>query len=108
MDFNQIIFNIINFNLDHYPQSEFSTSRKGWDGSSSLTTVLGTGNAKAAKDYLNALLLDEAIISELSKGNYSAFIISESNLILLKEQKSIPVYLRFYEKYYLNKNKSGN
>jgi hypothetical protein len=102
MDFNQLIFNIINFNLDAFPQSDFSTSQKNWDEKHTVTMVGGTGNGPAAQQYLEKLLDDPNIIDELSKNTYQAFVISNSNFEILDAHKSISVYLRFYENQYLN------
>ena len=102
MDLNQVIFNIINHNLDNYPQSEFATEKEDWDQTSSLVIIRGTGTGIEASDYLEKLINDASVKQELDKANYRSFIISASNFMLLKEHLSIPVYLRFYEKHYLS------
>jgi len=102
MDFNQLIFNIINFNLDIYPQSEFSTSQKDWDEQNTITMVTGTGDGLAALRYMEQMLQNEGVQEELSKNTSTAFVISTSNFETLNEHKSISVYLKFYEKYYIN------
>ena len=100
-DLNQLIFSIINFNLDHFSQAEFTTEKQELDEQNWLVTIKGVGNAKDTEDYLEQITSDEAISQELNGKSYFPFVISNSNLGVLLEHKSLSVYLRFYKKYYI-------
>ena len=97
---NQLIFNIINFNLDNFPQSEYSTNFQTLDNTSSLLIISGIGGVKETKEYLTELLKEKSIIDELQGKTYYPFVISQSNLNTLIENKSVSVYLRFYNRNY--------
>ncbi len=101
---NQLIFNIINFNLDNFPQSEFSTNFQTLDNTSSLLIISGIGGVKEAKEYLTKLLNEKNITDELQGKTYYPFVISQSNLNTLIENKSTSVYLIFYNRNYFKSN----
>jgi tetratricopeptide (TPR) repeat protein len=102
---NQLIFNVINFNLDQFPQSEYSSQVQSLGGITGLLTIGGIGGMKEAKDYLNKLLADKSITDELQGKVYYPFIISQTNLKALLKDKSVSVYLRFYNRNYFGAGK---
>ena len=97
---NQLIFNIINFNLDNFSQSEFSTNFQTLDNTSSLLIISGVGGVKESKEYLSEILKEKSITDELQGKTYYPFIISQSNITSLLDNKSVSVYLRFYNRNY--------
>lgn len=102
---NQLIFNVINFNLDHFPQAEFSSRVQSLDDNTGLLTIDGVGGMDEAKAYLNELLADKSITDELQGKVYYPFIISQTNLKALLKDKSVSVYLRFYNRNYFGAGK---
>ena len=97
---NQLIFNLINFNLDNYPQSEFSTNFQTLDNATGLLIISGVGGVKESKEYLSGILMEKSISDELQGRTFYPFIISQSNLNTLIANQSISVYLRFYNRNY--------
>ncbi len=97
---NQLIFNLINYNLDNFPQSEFSTNFQTLDNTTGLLIISGVGGVKETKEYLSGILMEKSISDELQGRTYYPFIISQSNLNTLINNKSISVYLRFYNRNY--------
>jgi len=102
LDINQLKFEIINFNTDQYPQSDFQVQvNRGIYQDTVVITIGKVGKYKAARAYFNALsaypglnnyVHDQAVILCLfSKTNFNAFL----------KNKSLDTYLTFYKKYYL-------
>ena len=104
IDDNQLMFNIINYNLDNYPQSEFSTNLQDLNEQTSLITINGIGLKTETREYLIKALQDKSITDEITGEKSFSFVISESNFAVFLENKSVSVYLKFYEQYYLGKN----
>lgn len=93
---NQLMFDIINHNLDNYSQSEFSTNLQDLDEGLSIISVRGIGKKDATISYLSKILQDKSIAEGIQGKSLTTFIISESNFSVFLENKSVSVYLKFY------------
>lgn len=101
LDVNQLIFDVINFNLDQYPQTEFSTHKQDLDARFNIVTISGFKSIQEAGAYLSILRNDNTIKNELAGRVVFSFLISQSNFNSLLKNKSISIYEKFYKKYYL-------
>jgi len=101
IDVNQLIFNIINYNLDQYGQVDFDTGGEMVNDTLNFITVRPFANLADAQDYSGKIILDESIASELQQGDYYSFVISDENYITLKEDKSVSKYDKFFKMNYL-------
>ena len=104
VDANQLMFNIINYNLDNYSQAEYSTNLQDVGDKGSMISIRGVGKKKETTEYLIKILKDKSITDVTTGKKISTFVISESNLGVFLENKSVSVYLKFYGKNYLGNN----
>ncbi|HLO59429.1 MAG TPA: tetratricopeptide repeat protein [Bacteroidales bacterium] len=97
---NQLVFNIINYNLDKYDSLNLIVEVINLDGKTNLVTVKTFKNQEKAVQYMNAIKGSQEILKDLPDINMVPFVISEKNLLTLKKDKSVDRYLKFYlEKY---------
>ncbi len=104
VDANQLMFNIINYNLDNYSQAEYSTNLQDVGDKGSMISIRGVGKKKETTEYLIKILKDKSITDVTTGKKISTFVISESNLGVFLENKSVSIYLKFYGKNYLGNN----
>jgi len=100
VNMNQLVFDLINFNFDKYPQTEFLTEKQTMDNGVRLVTINGTGNAEAAITYYNALMKENSIEEDLKSTSYKVFIISETNFKVFIEHGVVSVYEIFFNDNY--------
>jgi tetratricopeptide (TPR) repeat protein len=100
-DINQLKFNIINFNLDFYIQKSYDLESNEFNEYFKIVTVQYFTNSDEASEYCNKFNEEEErIFADVKSSNYQIFIISESNLSKLTEEKMVRDYLLFYNKFY--------
>lgn len=100
-DINQVKFNIINFNLDFFIQQNYEVESKEFNEFSSIITVSKFKNAREGKEFVRKFQLEnERIFENIKNPEYQFFIISNSNLVELNQEKMIRDYLLFYRKNY--------
>ena len=104
---NQVVFDIINFNLDHYPQAEFETKKQDLDNRFIIVTVTGLDKLKKAQTYLDQMQKDITLKKDLAGKVNFQFIISLSNYKTFLKDKSISVYEKFYKNHYLEIGSTG-
>ncbi|MEA1896368.1 MAG: hypothetical protein U9N53_01740, partial [Bacteroidota bacterium] len=100
VDMNQLIFDLINFNFDQYPQTEFSTEKQTMENGIRLVTIKGTGTSEGAMTYYNALIKENSVAEDLKSTEYKIFIISETNFNVLLEHGELSVYEMFFKENY--------
>ena len=92
---NQIVFDVINYNLDNYPQNNYSTEGAAVDRGYILITTGPFENASEAAAWLSTFDPSE-IIRGAENANLLLFIISRDNLEKFREDKEIDRYMIFY------------
>lgn len=100
VDMNQLVFDLINFNFDQYPQTEFSTEKQIMENGIRLVTIKGTGNAEGAMIYYRALLKEKNIAEDLKLADHKIFIISETNFDAFLKHGELSVYEIFFNENY--------
>ena len=101
VDVNQLIFNIINFNLDNYSQTDFNTQGEMLDDSLHVITVREFTSSSGASEYTRQLIVTENIQDELTDTRYYYFIISDENFGTFMNDKSVTKYDKFFKNQYL-------
>jgi tetratricopeptide (TPR) repeat protein len=101
VNINQLLFNIISFNIDQYTSEDFITEGEMLDEIHQIITVKSFPEEKAAMEYYTKIKSDLKILSELENTHYDFFIISDTNLNTLLNDKSVSKYLKFFKKQYL-------
>lgn len=93
---NQLMFNIINFNIDSYSELDLKV-KKSEIGADALMQITSFKNQNEAKTYYSKLKVHPELFRDVdSKGSY-LFIISESNFSILLRDKKISQYKTFFE-----------
>ncbi len=65
-----------------------------------MIIVKGIGNKASAKSYQENVKADQRISMSLRNIDYKSYLISDENLLKLKETKEIAEYQKFYEAAY--------
>jgi len=102
INLNQLKFEIINFNTDQYPQSDFEVNvdNDAMNGMS-IITVKTLGKYKDAMVYIKTFAQYPALVPYIQNPRVEVFIFSESDFETFLKNKSLDTYRVFYKKYYL-------
>lgn len=92
---NQIVFDIINYNLDNYSDRNYRTEGAPSDAGYLLITTGTFENARDAESWVRKFD-PSSVIREASTANLSLFVISRDNLRKFKEDKNIDRYAIFH------------
>ncbi len=101
IDVNQLKFEIINFNLDSFPQLTFDVINEPVEESNQLVLVKTFQNIDEAWDYYDRIALNEKVFDILRNTEFNKFIISETNAQTLIQDKVANKYMLFFSKYYV-------
>lgn len=96
---NQMVFDVINYNLDNYSGNNYRTEGTAVDGSYILITTGPFENAAEAAEWLRAFSPPEQI-REAASASLTIYLISRDNLLKFKEDKDRNRYAIFYGKEY--------
>jgi len=96
---NQIVFDVINYNLDNYPRDNYHTEGTSVDRGYILITTGPFQNASEASAWLGSFN-PSAIIRGAENDNLLLFIISRDNLEKFREDKDTDRYMIFYNTNY--------
>ena len=98
---NQIVFDVINYNLDNYSDKNYRTEGSAVDAGYLLITTGPFENARDALTWLRAFN-PEQTIREASPAGLTLYPISRDNLQKFREDKNIDRYTIFHSKEYAN------
>jgi len=97
---NQLVFNLINFNLDYYDNLNLVVEIESLNTSQNMVLVRVFRNKSQVMIYLNKIRNSDEILKDMPGTNLTPVAISESNLRILKSEKSADRYLLFFNEYY--------
>jgi hypothetical protein len=100
---NQLVFNLINYNLDNFSKINLSVAAELLGKDYSLVKIKPFTNAEQALNYLKTIGDFKDLFKDVNPGNHKDFIISEANLPKMVSMNSPDNYLLYYLKFYLNK-----
>ncbi|MCD4711043.1 MAG: tetratricopeptide repeat protein [Bacteroidales bacterium] len=99
---NQVSFDLLNHNLDHYNQYDLSIDQDEMVDSYNMLIVKLFINAEAASRYLRDIRENrDSILAGIAPSQYRMMIISRDNFEVLLERKELTPYYLFYLKHYL-------
>ena len=98
---NQIVFDVINYNLDNFPDKNYRTEGAAVDAGYILITTGPFGNAAGAAAWLKTFN-PEQTIREASAAGLTLYLISRDNLQKFREDRNIDRYAIFHSKEYSN------
>lgn len=96
---NQLSFNLINYNLDHYPNVNLVIKIEALGNRNQLVLVRDFKTRTEAMNYLNAISADPQVRREVNNIEDS-FVITEANYTLLQNEGSIDTYRTFFRETY--------
>lgn len=100
MNTNQLIFNIINFNLDNFDKLGLKVDITDLNPRQSLIVVKTFKDKNEAMAYLVAVRSTESLLTDIPGANVTPIIISSGNFTILKSDKSADLYLKFFTENY--------
>mgnify|MGYP001819179263 CR=1 FL=1 len=99
---NQVNFDLLNHNLDHYNQYDLSLVQLEFSDSYNILVVSPFNNAEGASRYLQDIDRNrDVILKEMDPTQSRMMIISKENYGTLSESKEIIPYYLFYQNRYL-------
>ncbi|MDR1153615.1 MAG: tetratricopeptide repeat protein [Bacteroidales bacterium] len=97
---NQLSFDVLNFNLDHFIDVKLEVVRNNIDDKHVLLMVTGFTDLQRAQGYYRTFVMEPGLMKNV-KYEYSNFLISESNYAILEQDRKIEDYIEFFKKEYL-------
>ncbi len=97
---NQLVFNIINYNLDHNDSLNLIVEVINLSNTHNLVSVKTFRNQVQVTSYLKNILAADEIRKDIPDFNAIPFVISDRNLVTLRQDKSVDRYLKFYNENY--------
>ncbi len=97
---NQLIFNIINYNLDHFDALNLNVDLVNLDSQQSLVIVKPFGDMNEAMEYLNAIREQDAIRRDIPEADLMPLVISGDNYQTLLKDRSLSRYMQFFNENY--------
>jgi hypothetical protein len=97
---NQLIFNIINFNLDNFDKLNLLAEVADLNPRQNLVVVKPFPDGDAVMKYLNTIRASETIAKDMPGISLIPFVISVENYNILKTNKSADLYLKFFNENY--------
>jgi hypothetical protein len=100
---NQVSFDLLNHNLDHFNQYDLSIEQMSSNDSYNILIVKQFNNAEGASRYLSDIERNSStLVRGVLPAQYRMMIISRENFETLQERKELIPYYLFYQNRYLN------
>ncbi|MFO7658097.1 MAG: tetratricopeptide repeat protein [Bacteroidales bacterium] len=100
LNINQMIFNIINFNLDYFDVLNLKIENVELNNEQSLLTVRQFQDKNQSVEYFNMVMANKDIFKDIPTENMIMFAITAANLEILKTDKLAGRYLMFFKENY--------
>jgi tetratricopeptide (TPR) repeat protein len=97
---NQLVFNIINFNLDQFDNLNLMVEIISLNANQQLILVKTFRNPQLVMQYLKAISSSSEILKDMPDVSMIPLAISKQNLKTLQEDKSVDRYLKYYNDNY--------
>jgi hypothetical protein len=101
VDINQLKFEIINFNLDHYPNRTFDVVHEVLENKATVLFVKQFPDLGQSREYSAQVVSDELISGVLGEAEYRIMIITASNADILLDDGDPEKYWLFFQKHYI-------
>jgi tetratricopeptide (TPR) repeat protein len=100
VNMNQLIFNIVNFNLDNFDSLKLEVKRANLDGKRSLCMVQKFKNGGEAMAYFMKITQDKDILRDINPIDIVPVIISQTNLDKMTSSGKVDQYILFFNSNY--------
>jgi tetratricopeptide (TPR) repeat protein len=99
-NYNQLVFNLINYNLDNYSNITLSTKAEIIGGTNQMVIVRDFKSKNEALNYFDAAQKDESILKDVGSGVLATFIISKTNFDVFKQDGIESRYMKYFKDNY--------
>lgn len=99
-DANQLVFDIINFDLDHFQGQKFELTHEALGTNYQIITVHSFPEMNKANDYLNQFNTNTDVLKNLKSNVKFTFYISPENYNTLLKQNSPDSYIQYFKIHY--------
>ncbi len=101
LDINQMIFNIIAFNLDHYETENYEVSGEKLGEGQQIVVTKAFKDREQAMNYYRDIVKAEDVYDDFKDVQLHSFVISKQNYATLFEDMIIERYIKFFRNNYL-------
>jgi len=98
---NQLVFNVITFNLDNYDRQNLVAEQEALNDDENLVLVKQFKSKREAQNYYNTLVKYPELFKDVDNSLAKTIIISVKNYTKLLESKVAESYYPFFEQYYI-------
>lgn len=99
-DINQIVFDLINFNLDNFSNDHLELNNENFGKTYKILQVKTFSDKDKAIKYFSTLSSKPAALKSVKGGTKIQFIISPGNFEILKKQENADTYIEFFKKHF--------
>ena len=100
LNINQLVFNIINFNLDYFDDLNLRVENVELNSSHALILVKQFENREQVMPYYDRITKEAVIFKDVDQKVITGFAISSPNMNILQTDKSTDRYLKFFSENY--------
>jgi outer membrane protein assembly factor BamD (BamD/ComL family) len=100
IDINQLVFNIINFNLDRFDSLNLQVNIADLKSGEKCITVKPFSDRDIVMNYFHAIEKTDAVFKDIPKTSIIPIAISSENFTLFKNDNSSDLYLEFFKENY--------
>lgn len=100
---NRMVFNIVNFNVDHFARLNLDVRSEAFSTNFRLLRVEGLPDVQTAMDYLNRFAVSEEVLADTGREDFPFFVISPGNFTIFMKDRNIGAYMNFFKDQYQNR-----
>lgn len=101
MRLNPFKVKLSDYNMKYYSLENLSINSLVLDNEHYLITVGNFNNSSKAKEYFDAITVNDYVYADLKPGSFYNFVISTENYPIFFKEKDIGGYSKFFDKNYL-------
>jgi tetratricopeptide (TPR) repeat protein len=99
-DVNQIVFDIINFNLDNFSNDKLEINNEDLGSNYKILSIRTFPDKDKAMAYFKAISAKPEVFKDVKSNTRQLFIISPANYQILRKQKTADSYAQFFKVYF--------
>jgi tetratricopeptide (TPR) repeat protein len=101
VNINQLLFNIINFNLDNFPDKKLTQVKGRLNDKKDIVIVKSFESKNEAMFYYKKITVSDETYKDVQKEELIPVVISTANYKILMQDKSVDKYMKFFVQHYL-------
>ena len=101
VNINQLLFNIINFNLDNFPDKKLTQVNGRLNDKNDVVIVKSFESKNEAMFYYKKITASDETYKDIQKEELIPMVISTANYKILMQDKSVEKYMKFFDQHYL-------